>query len=490
MTGDQAAPLPEPREPTGDRREGAGGGAPAARQASRARRPPAWIQLDRARRPASPGRPAVVFVLSWALLIAVGTLALASPPASADGRWTPLSDALFTATSAVSLTGLVVLDTGSYWSGFGQAVILLLFQVGGFGFMTTSTLLLILAGRQIGLRDRVLLRETLGTGSLGSALSLSQRIGLFMLASEAVGAALLSLRFATEMDVPRALWWGLFHSASAFNNAGFDLLGSQDSLLRYQADPSVLLPVAILMLLGATSYPVVEELATRRRFVRLSLDSKLVLVTGGGLLVAGTAALLVTEHANTSTLGGLALGPRLLNALFLTAARTGGYSAVDVGALSDDGLLVLMGLMFVGGSSGSTAGGIKLQTFSILFFVIVSAVRGVTDVQAFGRRVPVSEVMRAVSVALLSVGVVFALFFALGMTESVPFQRLLFEAISALATVGLSTGVTDDLSAAGQLMLVVAMFVGRLGPLTLALALAARVRPIRYRWPWESVRIG
>jgi trk system potassium uptake protein TrkH len=432
----------------------------------------------------------VAFSFSVALLIVVGTAALVSPLASADGRWTPLGDALFTATSAVSLTGLVVVDTGSYWSGFGHAVILLLFQVGGFGFMTTSTTLLILAGRQVGLRERVLVRETLGTGTLGSALSLSRRIGLFMLASEAVGALVLAVRFTAEMDAPRALWWGLFHAASAFNNAGFDLVGSQDSLLRYQADPAVLLPVALLMLLGATSYPVVEELAIRRRFVRLSLDSKLVLVTGVGLLVGGTLALLFTERVNASTLGAMAPAARLLNAFFLAAGRTGGYSAVDVGTMTDDGLLVLMGLMFVGGSAGSTAGGIKLQTFSILFFVILSAVRGVPDVQAFGRRVPLGEVMRSASVALLSVAAVFALFLVLSLSETVLFQRLLFEAISALATVGLTTGVTDDLSEAGRLMVVVAMFIGRLGPLTLALALAARMRPTRYRWPQESIRIG
>jgi trk system potassium uptake protein TrkH len=292
------------------------------------------------------------------------------------------------------------------------------------------------------------------------------------------------------MEATRALWWGLFHAASAFNNAGFDLIGRQDSLLLYQADPAVLLPVAILMLLGATSYPVVEELAIRRRFVRLSLDSKLVLVTGVGLVVVGTAALLLTERANAATLGAMPPGARLLNAFFLATARTGGYSAVDVGTMTDDGLLVLMGLMFVGGSAGSTAGGIKLQTFSILFFVIVSAVRGATDVQAFGRRVPVAEVMRSASVALLSVAAVFALFLVLSLSETVLFQRLLFEAISALATVGLSTGVTDDLSAPGRLMIVGAMFVGRLGPLTLALALAARMRPTRYRWPQESIRIG
>jgi trk system potassium uptake protein TrkH len=244
------------------------------------------------------------------------------------------------------------------------------------------------------------------------------------------------------------------------------------------------------MLLGAVSYPVVEDLARHRSFVRLSLDTKRVLVTGGGRLAAGTAALLFTERGNPATLGGMGFGQRLLNAFFQAATRTGGFASVDSGALTDDGLLVLMALMFVGGSAGSTAGGIKLQTFSVLFFAIVSAVRGVTDVRAFGRRVPLPEVMRSLSIALLSVAAVFLLFFVLNLSESMPFQRLLFEAISALSTVGLSTGLTDEFSPTGRLTLVAAMFVGRLGPLTLALALAARMRPTRYRWPQESIRIG
>jgi trk system potassium uptake protein TrkH len=434
--------------------------------------------------------PGVVLVGGFALLIGLGTVALTLPVSRADGGWTPVIEALFTATSAVCLTGLVVVDTGTYWSGFGHAVILALFQIGGVGFMTTSTLLLLLAGYRLGLRERVLLRESLGGSDLGSVLPLARRVLLFTLVAEAIGAVLLSARFLAEGDPGRAVWWGVFHASSAFMNAGFDLVGGGRSLTPYSHDPFVLAPIAALMLAGAFSYVSVDDVWRRRRFVRLTLDTKLVLVTTGILTVVGAAALLFTERANAGTLGAMNPAVRGLNALFMATARTGGFATIDVGRLSEDGLIVLMGLMFVGGAAGSTAGGIKVQTFSILLFAIVSAVRGVPDVQAFRRRVPTAQVARALSVALLSVAVVFGLFFALNISEEAPFEWLLFESVSALATVGLSAGVTAELSPAGRLIVIAAMFVGRLGPLTLALALAAREHRATYRWPEENIRIG
>jgi trk system potassium uptake protein TrkH len=434
--------------------------------------------------------PAATFAASFAGLIAAGTAALSLPIASASGEWTPMLDALFTATSAVCLTGLVVVDTGTHWSGFGHAVLLGLFQIGGFGFMTTSTLLLLLVGYRLGLRERLLLREAIGSSGLASALPLARRVLLFTLAAEVVGALLLTARFLAEKSPPEALWWGVFHAGSAFMNAGFDLVGGGRSLMPFAADPFVLVPVGALMLLGTVSYSTVEDVLRQRRFVRLALDTKLVLSTLAALTLLGALALLFTERANAGTLGGMGLATRVLNALFLSVARTGGFATVDVGRMTEDSLVVLMGMMFVGGAASSTAGGIKLQTFSILLFAIISAVRGVPDVEAFRRRVPTAQVARALSIALLSVAAVFAGFFALNLTESQPFARLLFEVVSAFATVGLSTGITHELSPFGRLIVIVAMFVGRLGPLTLALALAARERRAHYRWPEEGVRIG
>ena len=455
------------------------------------RAPPAQrVDLPRLPRRTATWHPAVVFTYLFGGLIVVGCVLLLLPVSSASGSWTPVLEALFTATSAVCLTGLVVVDTGTHWSGFGHVVILVLVQLGGIGFMTSSTMLLLLIGSGVTIRQRLLLREALGGGTLGSVLQLARRVIVFTLAIETVGAVILTLRFLGTVEPPRALWWGIFHAVSGFNNAGFDLMGGYRSLISFNQDGAVLLTVAGLMLAGATSYAVVEDVLTQRRFVRLALDTKLVLVSMVGMTVLGTLAMLFTERSNAATLGGMEPLPRFLNAFFLAATRTGGFSSVDMGRITQDGLVVLMALMFVGGAAASTAGGIKVQTFSILFFAIVSSIRGRPDVEAFRRRVPQVLVMRALSVALLGVAAVFVLFFCLNVTEQFPFEQVMFEAFSAFSTVGLSTGITAETSGAGRVILIVAMFVGRLGPLSLALALAARERRPSYQWPEEPIRIG
>jgi trk system potassium uptake protein len=445
--------------------------------------------------PRLPGRratwhPAVVFIYVFGGLIVAGTIILSLPVSSASMTWTPVLDALFTATSAVCLTGLVVVDTGTHWSAVGQVVLLLLMQIGGIGFMTSSTMLFILVGSGVTIRQRLLLREALGGGTLGSVLHLARRVIVFTLIAEVAGAVILSLRFLGATDPLRAVWWGIFHAVSGFNNAGFDLIGGYQSFIGFNQDGVILLTTGLLMLAGAISYAVVEDVFAERRFVRLTLDTKLVLLSMGGLLTVGTFALLFTERTNPATLGGMDALHRLLNAFFMAAARTGGFTSIDVGLLTEDGLIVLMALMFIGGAAASTAGGIKVQTFSILFFAIVSSVRGRQDVEAFRRRVPQVLVMRAMSVALLGVATVFLLFFCLNITEQFAFQQLLFEAFSAFSTVGLSTGITPEMSPAGRVILIVAMFVGRLGPLSLALALAAREHRPAYQWPTEQIRIG
>jgi trk system potassium uptake protein TrkH len=468
------------------------GRRPGDRHLRVARRP----QSQRIQVPALASRrrvrhPALVFVYGFAALILAGAVVLTLPISSAEGQWTPLLDALFTATSAVCVTGLVVVDTGTYWSGFGQAIILVLIQLGGFGFMTSSTLLWLVLGHRVTLRQRLLLREALGGGSLGSIPSLVRKVIVFALIAEAVGATILTTRFLMEMEVQQALWWGVFHAVSAFNNAGFDIIGGYRSLVPYSHDPVVLLTVAALFMAGGISYTVVDDLAKSRRFERLTLDTKLVLVSTGILLVLGTLGLLFTEWTNADTLGAMDAGPRTLNAFFQAATpRTAGFNSVDIGQMTEAGLLVIIALMFIGGASGSTAGGIKLQTFSLLLFAITSTIRGLDEVQAFRRQVAIPQVLRALAVALLSVALAFAASFALNVTEGVVFIRVLFEAVSAFGTVGLSTGITPDSTHEGRAILILIMFTGRLGPLTLALALAAREHRTHYRWPEDSVKIG
>jgi trk system potassium uptake protein TrkH len=433
----------------------------------------------------------VVFVVGFAAFISAGTLLLTLPVSRASGDWTPVLDAAFTATSAVCVTGLVVVDTGTHWSLFGQAILLALMQLGGFGYMMTSTLLLQLAGRRTSLQERLLLQESLGGGTLGSALSLARRTALFMVIVEGIGALLLMLAFLEDQPLTTAAWWGLFHSVSAFNNASLDVTGGFRSLTPYRDSPFVLLTIAGLIILGGLSFAVLQDLQRRRSFQRLTVDSKLVLVTSAILLVGGTLLLLVTERANGGTLAPLSFGTRLLNAFFLSAAaRTAGFNAVDVAALTDGSLLLLIALMLIGGATGSVAGGIKVQTLGILLSATVSSVRGLPDVVAFERRVPVPDILRAIAVTVLSFILVFLATFLLGLTEAQLFLRELFEVVSAFGTVGFSTGLTVESSTGGRLILMAMMFVGRLGPLTLALALAERERGSPVRWPAETVRIG
>lgn len=433
----------------------------------------------------------VVFAAGFAAIIAVGTVLLMLPISHDAGRWTPWLDALFTAASAASVTGLAVVDTGTHWSFFGQVVILALVQVGGLGFTIFSTFLLGLAGRRASLRQRLLLRDSLGGGALGSVLTLARRVLLFTVIAEGLGALVLTAAFAATQPLPTALWWGIFHAVSAFNNAGFDLTGEFRSMVPYQDAPLVLLTLSVLLTFGGLSYAVVEDVVRRRRFRRLTLDSKLVLVVTFGLLPLGTLLLLFTERANGGTFAPMSADLQLLNAFFLSSvARSSGFNSVDIAAMTDGGLLVLIGLMFVGGAAGSTAGGIKVQTVGILACATASAVRGLPDVVAFERRVPIPEVLRAIAVTMLSGALVFVATFLLGLADVQPFLREWFEVVSAFSTVGLSTGLSLETTAGGRAILIAMMFVGRLGPLTLAVALAEREQRSPLRWPSETVRIG
>jgi trk system potassium uptake protein len=448
----------------------------------------------RLRRPPSPAKALVTLFL---VLIGVGTALLMLPLASRDGVVTPFVDALFTATSAACVTGLVVVDTAEYWSPFGQVVILLLIQAGGFGIMAGSTLLLLVfLGRRTTLRDRVLVQESLGGLQLGTVTGLLKRIAIFTLVAEAVGAVVLSIAFVSGPEAgppgdPLGIWWGVFHSISAFNNAGFDLTGGFQSLTPFVDDWIVLLTIGTLLTFGGLGFAIVGDAFSKRRWSRIALETKIVLFISGALLVGGTMFIGFTEWNNPATLGALPPEQRLLNSLFESATlRTAGFTALDTSAFAEATLFVVMALMFIGGASGSTAGGIKVSTFGVLIIAIVSTVRGQPSAMAFGRRIQHAVVYRALAVLILSAGWVFTVGLGLTLASDATFVQTLFEAVSAFGTVGASTGITPELSDPARLITIVAMFVGRLGPLTLVLALAARARPIPYRPAIESVRIG
>ena len=448
----------------------------------------------RVRRPRS---PSAVLVSGFAIVIAIGAVLLALPVSSAAGTWTPPIDALFASTSAVCVTGLTLVDTGAYWSPFGQFVLLALMQVGGFGFMTGSTLLLLLlVGRRTALRDRILAQASSGIPELGSVTSVIRRVAIFTLIAEIAGTIVLTIAFAVgghAADPIQAVWWGIFHAISAFNNGGLDLFGGYRSLADFVGDPLVLSTFGVLILLGSLGFAIVGDIVAKRRWRRLALETRVVVLTTLAILAIGTASLAVFEWSNPATLGAMPETARPFNALFeTTTLRTAGFSTLPTAELRDPTLFIVMAMMFIGGASGSTAGGIKVNTFSVLLIAIVSTVRGRPSAEALGRRIPHEIVYRALSVALLSIAFIFVVALCLELTTpaGIPFIAIVFESISAIGTVGASTGLTPDLPPPARALLIPAMFAGRLGPLTLVLALAARARPVSYRPAVETMRIG
>lgn len=423
-------------------------------------------------------------------LIAIGSLLLSLPVASASGQWTPWLVAVFTATSATCVTGLVVVDTATHWSPVGQAVILALVQVGGLGFMTAATVIFLLFGRRITLQERLAIQFSLGTAGIGGLGPLVLRLIRMVLAIEAISALLLALHFLRDHAPIEAGWRGLFLAVSAFNNAGFDLTGGFGNLMPYRRDWYVLGVLGALIVLGGISYTAIEDLWRTKSFRKATLDTELVLVVSGLLLLSGWILFFVGERTNPLSLGSLALPDQLANAAFMSvSARTAGFNAVNVGALQDHTLFAMLALMFVGGASGSTAGGIKVNTFSLLVVATLSAIVGHREVRVFKRTVPDGQVRRALAIAVLSAIVVLVVAYWLAAVENTRFIGLLLESVSAFATVGLSTGITPGLTEGSKITLIVTMFVGRLGPLTLALLLA-NPRPARATYAEEWVKIG
>ncbi len=445
----------------------------------------------------APGRPflrhpAQVIVLAFATAVLVGTVLLALPVSRGGPGGAPLHTALFTATSAVCVTGLVTVDTPTYWSGFGQTVVLLLIQVGGFGIMTLASLVGLLLSRRMGLRTRLTAAAETKSLGLGDVRAVVVGVATVTVVVESVTAVLLTARFLVGYDEswPRALELGVFHAVSAFNNAGFALYS--DSLVRFVADPWVCLPIAVAVIVGGLGFPVLFELRRQLRSPRRwSLHTRLTVGTTGALLVLGTAFVTVAEWSNPGTLGALDTPGRLLAGFFQAVMpRTAGFNSVDYGQMGDGTLLGTDALMFIGGGSAGTAGGIKVTTFIILFFVIYAEVRGEQHVNAADRRIGGRVQRQALTVALLSVGLVVTATLVLLETTELPTRDVLFESVSAFATVGLSTGITADLPSGGQMVLVALMFVGRLGPITLVSALALRERQRRYTLPEGRPLIG
>lgn len=430
-------------------------------------------------------------VYGFAIMIALGTILLMLPFAAKSGQMTSPINALFTSTSSVCVTGLVVVDTLDYWSFWGQLVILVLIQIGGFGYMTITTLLLIALGRKIGLRERLLIGESVGITRIGGVVKLISSMVIFTILAEIIGSVIFYVRFSTEYDFTQAIWKSIFQSISAFNNAGFDIFGGFRSVTGYQSDYVVLLTTAVLVILGGISFLVLEDVFRFRKPKTLSLDTKMVLSITVLLLALGAITVFVTEFNNPETLGTMTVANKALNAFFQSVtSRTSGFNAINIGGMTDYALFIIMLLMFIGGASGSTAGGIKVNTFGLIIATILSSVRGREYPSAFNREFNNQQIFRALAVLVISLGVVALAVFILAITEKFSFLAILFETVSAFGTVGLSTGITPELSIPGRLVIIILMFIGRLGPLTLTLAMVRAQKVSPFRHPKEIIRIG
>jgi trk system potassium uptake protein len=436
--------------------------------------------------------PARVVPAAFALAALAGTLLLSLPLATSTGQRAEVLDAAFTSVSAVCVTGLVTVDTATYWSPFGQVVILSLVQVGGFGIMTLATLLVVLVGARLNLSSSLVAQAETRALNVGDVRDVVRRVAVTMLAFEAVLAGLLTLRFRVgyDHDWSQALWHGVFHSVTAFNNAGFALY--RDNLVGFAADAWILLPICAGVIIGGIGFPVLFELRRRCRQPRSwSVHVRLTVYGSALLLVLGAVSFLALEWSNPGTLGPISPAGKLLGSLTGSVMpRTAGFNTVDYAAVTPETLMVTSLLMFVGGGSAGTAGGIKVATFFLLAFVIWTEVRGERDTTIAHRRIGTSTMRQALTVALLGVAVVAIGTLVLLLATDLTTDVVGFEAISAFATVGLSTGITAGLPASAKLTLMGLMFVGRVGTITVASALALRTHHHHYRLPEERPIVG
>ena len=440
-------------------------------------------------------RPPQIIVLVFLGIILLGSALLCLPAASQSGRATGFLTSLFTATSATCVTGLIRVDTGSYWSAFGQAVILVMIQIGGLGFMTIASIFYFVLRRKIGLRQRLVIAQALSLDQISGVVGLVRNVLRGTLAVEGAGALILTLRFWPEFGLGRAVWYGVFHAVSAFCNAGFDVLGdlaSGGSLCGYVDDPVVNLTIMALIVIGGLGFAVWGDVRKNRKFSRMSVYTRLVLSISCGLIFGGAALIALLEWNNPGTIGGLSVGGKLLASLFQSVTlRTAGFASFDQNALRDVTKALSDVLMFIGGSSGSTAGGVKTVTVGVVVLAAIGTARGRTHVAAFKRSISPSAVSNAEAIALLVLTLGFLGAGALCVIDGVSFDNAVYETISALCTVGLTTGITSGLSRVSCLILIVFMFFGRVGIMTISVGfMMANRAEERIEYAQTRVMIG
>ncbi|MFE5323921.1 TrkH family potassium uptake protein [Paenibacillus sp. NPDC056579] len=439
--------------------------------------------------------PPQILVIGFAAIILIGATLLSLPIASATGRPLPFLDALFTATSATCVTGLVVVDTGTFFTKFGQIVIIVLIQVGGLGFMTMATLFAFALKKRISLKERLILQEAMNQGSMEGIVRLIRKVIQYSLTIELVAAILFSIRWSFDLGPAKGIYFGIWHAISFFNNAGFDLFGSVSgpfsSLTSYVDDPLVNVVSMGLIILGGIGFVVMSDVMDYKRHKRLSLHSKVVLSATGALILVGALVIFIFEFTNPKTLGPLTWSGKVLGSFFQSVTpRTAGANTLDLAGLRQASQFFIIILMFIGASPGSTGGGIKTTTFTTLIGAIIAMIRGKEDIVLFHYRLGKDRILKAITLTMIALFLVIAVAMILSTTEDHPFLMILFEVTSAFGTVGLTMGLTTDLSVVGKILIALMMFVGRLGPLTLAYALGPKAEKELYRYPEGKITIG
>ncbi|WP_347562549.1 TrkH family potassium uptake protein [Clostridium sp. AWRP] len=434
-------------------------------------------------------------VLGFLIIILLGAVLLHLPISSTNRAYTSFIDSLFVSTSATCVTGLVTVDTGNHWSYFGKVVIMILIQVGGLGFMSFSTLFALIIGRKITLKERMIIHESLNSFNLQGLVKMSKYILIFTFLTEFIGAAILSFQFIPQFGFIKGLFFSVFHSISAFCNAGIDLFGDGKSLTSYHNNTLVIFTISSLIIIGGLGFYVWQELWSifySSKRVKLSLHSKVVLITTCILIVSGAVLFFIFERNNTATIGNMSTKGKIMSCIFASITpRTAGFNSISLADINGNSKLLTMILMFIGGSPGSTAGGIKTTTIAIIILTVLSIISGRENTEICNRTINKNTVYKSLVVLSIGIIVVFVSSIMLSITESgITMESILFESVSAFGTVGLSLGITPDLTSFGKLIISMVMFLGRLGGLTIVLSIVKRTTPNSIKYPKGRILIG
>lgn len=434
-------------------------------------------------------------ILGFLVIIFIGAILLWLPISSQNYTYTNFLDSLFAATSVTCVTGLVTLDTGSHWSYFGKLVILCLIQVGALGFMSFSTLLALILGKKITLKERLVIQQSLNSFNVQGLVKMSKYILLFTFLMEGIGAAILSIQFIPQFGFNKGLFYSIFYSVSAFCNAGIDLIGNGKSLMPYYDNSIVILTISILIIIGSLGFVVWQEIYNIIRFKnvrKISLHAKVCITMTMILIIFGTILFFLFEFDNPNTIGNMTIGNKLLSSFFASVVpRSAGFNSISVFDMTEISRFLTIILMFIGGAPGSTAGGIKITTTALIIMTVVSVIKGRSDTEIYNRTIKKESVYKAIVIVVIDVMVVLISSMILAVTESgANLETVIFECVSAFGTVGLTLGLTENLSVVGKVIITIAMFFGRLGSLTMILSMINKKMPKSIKYPEDKILIG